>query len=115
MITKGCEEDAAVQFRGLPYKATIADIEAFLGPHQEGLVDENPIQIILNHDGRASGFAKVQFASPAQAVAAREVLHGKEMHMPFSDEPTRYIEVFAYSERTKKLRLKKSGRSCAIV
>merc|ERR1712137_213233 len=106
---KGIEDDAAVQLRGLPYKATIADIRAFLGSHEKGLAGGEPIQLIQKHDGRASGFANVQFASPAEALAAREGLHMKSMDLKTpSVDPSRYIEILPMSERAMKLRFKKA-------
>lgn len=97
-VKAGSDEDAAigpssVQLRGLPFHATIADIRAFLGEHSNGLA-AGSIQLLLNRDGRPSGFARVQLASPQAAQACREALHRKQMG-------DRYVEVLACSERAK--------------
>ncbi|CAK0812472.1 unnamed protein product, partial [Prorocentrum cordatum] len=54
-----------VQLRGLPFRATIADIKAFLGEHAANLASTEPsIRLLLNRDGKPSGFARLQFTSP---------------------------------------------------
>jgi len=89
---------ATVQLRGLPFRATIADIKEFLGPHAEMLApSETSIRMLLNRDQRPSGFARVQFASVESAVAAREALHKKMIG-------DRYIEVLNCNERDRKVR-----------
>lgn len=92
-----------VQLRGLPFRATVADIRAFLGSHAQHLVNgEPPIRLLLNRDGRPSGFARVQFVSPEAAKAAREELHKHPMN-------DRYIEVLACSERAGKARHRRTA------
>eukprot|EP00747_Dinoflagellata_sp_TGD_P167431 gnl/TRDRNA2_/TRDRNA2_191853_c0_seq1.p1 gnl/TRDRNA2_/TRDRNA2_191853_c0~~gnl/TRDRNA2_/TRDRNA2_191853_c0_seq1.p1 ORF type:complete len:812 (+),score=169.45 gnl/TRDRNA2_/TRDRNA2_191853_c0_seq1:79-2436(+) len=116
------ENQSAVQLRGLPYRATVADIKAFLGSHTQTLKDENSVQLVLNRDGRPSGFARVQFNSPASAKAARDELHMRHMEVGAgansnattaqatgqNSGPDRYVEIFLYSERPNKLRFKKA-------
>lgn len=121
------ENEAAVQLRGLPYRATVADIKAFLGRHAQTLKDEGSVQLVLNRDGRPSGFARVQFDSPATARLVRDDLHMKKMEAPGAKEAgpavaatpgaigaqaqnqgqERYVEIFLFSERPNKLRFKK--------
>mmetsp|Transcript_1071 Transcript_1071/g.1945 ORF Transcript_1071/g.1945 Transcript_1071/m.1945 type:complete len:904 (+) Transcript_1071:82-2793(+) len=92
-----------VQLRGLPFRATVADIRAFLNGHAQHLVTgEPPIRLLLNRDGRPSGFARVQFVSPEAAKAAREELHKQKMN-------DRYIEVLACSERAGKARHRRAA------
>mmetsp|Transcript_58775 Transcript_58775/g.137216 ORF Transcript_58775/g.137216 Transcript_58775/m.137216 type:complete len:826 (+) Transcript_58775:177-2654(+) len=89
---------ASVQLRGLPFRATIADIKEFLGPHADMLApSETSIRMLLNRDQRPSGFARVQFASVEAAFAAREALHKKMIG-------DRYIEVLNCNERDRKAR-----------
>merc|ERR1719223_895982 len=118
---------AAVQMRGLPYRATVKDIQDFLGVHAEGLKDRHSsVQLVLNRDGRPSGFARVQFSSPDVAKAARDDLHMRVMEIAPAGNATdaapdqepgqtvaalpeqRYVEIFLYSERPNKLRFKKT-------
>lgn len=92
-----------VQLRGLPFRATVADIRAFLNGHAQHLVTgEPPIRLLLNRDGRPSGFARVQFVSPEAAKLAREELHKQPMN-------DRYIEVLACSERAGKARHRRAA------
>jgi len=108
-----------VQLRGLPYRATVADIRNFLGVHAQSLKDDNAIQLVLNRDGRPSGFARVQFNSATAAAAVRQELHlrvmelGSEKGAGNAGNPggDRYVEVFLYSERPNKLRFKKTATS----
>mmetsp|Transcript_21429 Transcript_21429/g.61710 ORF Transcript_21429/g.61710 Transcript_21429/m.61710 type:complete len:825 (-) Transcript_21429:131-2605(-) len=87
-----------VQLRGLPFRATISDIKAFLGEHAANLTkSEPPIRLLLNRDGRPSGFARVQFTSPEAAEACREALHRR----PMGD---RYVEVMACADRSGRMR-----------
>jgi len=87
-----------VQLRGLPFRATMADIIAFLGTHAANLTHtEQAVRLLLNRDGRPSGFARVQFASSDAARACREALHRKLMG-------DRYIEVLTCSDRAGRLR-----------
>lgn len=125
------ENEAAVQLRGLPYRAGVADIRRFLGAHVHFLKDESSVQLVLNRDGRPSGFARVQFCTPKAAAAARQDLHMRVMEVPsagvcagssFGGLPSgggsghagldRYVEVFLYSERPNKLRFKKAPAEC---
>lgn len=99
------EEDnyAAVQMRGLPYRATVPDIRKFLGSHCDSLKGEQAVQLVLNRDGRPSGLARVQFDTPATARLVKEELHLKSIDV--QGFPTdRYVEVFMY---TNKLRFKR--------
>jgi RNA recognition motif-containing protein len=86
---------AALQLRGLPYKATAEDVHAFLDGHAAHLCSENPIYLMLNRDGRPSGFARVTLVSPEAARRCRDELHLKAMD-------DRYVEVFIYSERPSR-------------
>lgn len=88
------DEQSALQMRGLPYRATVADIRNFLAEHASNLVEENPIHLVLNRDGRPSGFARVQFDSPEAARACRDATHLRSME-------DRYVEVFLYSDRPR--------------
>lgn len=105
------DEDAAccVQMRGLPYRATSQDVKLFLGRHVAALKDEQSVQLVLNRDGRPSGFARVQFTSPAAARAARDELHNAVMKTASDggSSQERYVEIFLYSERPNKLRFRK--------
>jgi len=124
------DEQSAVQLRGLPYRATVADIKRFLGRHAKNLKDESAVQLVINRDGRPSGFARVQFSGPAAAKAARDELH---MHIMETAQPTqpalavagagqtstqdrgeRYVEIFLFSERPNKLRFKKATATCDV-
>jgi len=113
------EEDelnaSAVQLRGLPYRAAVQDIKNFLGPHCANLNDDNAVQLVLNRDGRPSGFARIQFTSPAAARAARDEKHMQVMEVagqPISQGgqgQERYVEIFLFAERPNKLRFKKTA------
>uniref|UniRef100_A0A7S1FBF7 RRM domain-containing protein n=1 Tax=Noctiluca scintillans TaxID=2966 RepID=A0A7S1FBF7_NOCSC len=89
---------STVQLRGLPFRATVSDIKAFLGENANNLITYEPaIRLLLNRDGRPSGFARVQFVSPEAARGCRESLHRQLMG-------DRYVEVLACSERAGKVR-----------
>lgn len=103
------DNDSAVQLRGLPYRSTIADVKAFLGRHVQFLKDPASVHLVLNRDGRASGFARVQFCSPDHAKVAREELHMRVMEGSCAvSGQDRYVEVFLFSERPNKLRFRKT-------
>lgn len=87
-------DQSAVQLRGLPYKASLEDVRSFLGDYAAELSGAG-IQLVLNRDGRSSGFARVQFATFEIAVRCRDELHLRSME-------DRYVEVFLYSERPSK-------------
>lgn len=121
------ENESAIQMRGLPYRATVADVKKFLGVHAQSLKDDYSIQLVANRDGRPSGFARVQFDSPAAAKSARDGLHMQMMELAgggsggagasgaaCSGVQERYVELFLYSERPNKLRIKKlaTGSGC---
>jgi len=118
--TEDDENDSAVQLRGLPYRATAKDIRVFLGRHAEFLKDDNSVQLVLNRDGRPSGFARVQFNSAAAARSVRDELHMQHMKVAAGggagtgggtadqNAGDRYVEIFLFSERPNKLRFKKS-------
>eukprot|EP00928_Gymnodinium_smaydae_P071284 TRINITY_DN54910_c0_g1_i1.p1 TRINITY_DN54910_c0_g1~~TRINITY_DN54910_c0_g1_i1.p1 ORF type:complete len:874 (-),score=184.99 TRINITY_DN54910_c0_g1_i1:441-2900(-) len=92
----------ALQLRGLPYKATAEDVRSFLGDHAEHLQQgENPIYLVLNRDGRPSGFARVTFETPEAAMRCRDDLHLRSME-------DRYVEVFLYSERPSRGRQRRA-------
>lgn len=98
-----------VQLRGLPFRATIADIKAFLGDHAANLVSTEPsIRLLLNRDGKPSGFARLQFTSPQAAQLCREQLHKQ----PMGD---RYVEVLACVDRTTKTRQRRAAEAGALV
>eukprot|EP00427_Karlodinium_veneficum_P053374 CAMPEP_0169410776 /NCGR_PEP_ID=MMETSP1017-20121227/59952_1 /TAXON_ID=342587 /ORGANISM="Karlodinium micrum, Strain CCMP2283" /LENGTH=312 /DNA_ID=CAMNT_0009518045 /DNA_START=153 /DNA_END=1088 /DNA_ORIENTATION=+ len=106
------DEDTAscVQLRGLPYRATVADVRTFLGRHAAFLKDEHAIQLVLNRDGRPSGFARVLFRNPNAARSARDELHNAVMTTLAENGTThqdRYVEIFLYSERPNKLKFRK--------
>lgn len=104
------ETASCVQMRGLPYRATAQDVKTFLGRHATGLKDDTSVQLVLNRDGRPSGFARVQFISPACARAARDELHNAVMRTAAENggsSQERYVEIFLYSERPNKLRFRK--------
>jgi RNA recognition motif-containing protein len=119
------ENESAVQLRGLPYRSTVADIKCFLGKHAEFLKDDSQsVQLVLNRDGRPSGFARVQFNCPAAARKARDDLHNHFMEIPSQNGmppavssannvgpggQERYVEIFLFSERPNKLRFKKTA------
>jgi len=104
------DNESDVQLRGLPYRASVADVRAFLGHHAQFLRDDRSVRLVLNRDGRASGFAHVLFASPAYAKAARDDLHMRVMDTGSQAESAqeRYVEVFLFSERPNKLRFRKT-------
>jgi len=105
------DNESDIQLRGLPYRASVADVRAFLGHHVQFLRDDRSVRLVLNRDGRASGFAHVQFASPAYAKAARDDLHMRVMDTARSQADggaERYVEVFLFSERPNKLRFRKN-------
>ncbi|CAK8988364.1 unnamed protein product [Durusdinium trenchii] len=78
----------SVQLRGLPFRASIEDVKAFLGDHAKYLNPEKKPNICLlsNRDGRPSGFARIFFVSPQAAHKCKEALHRKQMG-------DRYVEV----------------------
>jgi len=96
----------AVQLRGLPFRASVADIKTFLGGHLDNLTDtgEHPISMLLNRDGRPSGFATVQFIDAEAAKACREDLHRQQMD-------DRYIEVLACTNRSGKTRHRRAAEN----
>jgi RNA recognition motif. (a.k.a. RRM, RBD, or RNP domain) len=75
-----------VKMRGLPFHATVGDIVAFFAGYD---ISRNPNAIALNigPDGRPSGEAWVQFASPDEAL--RAVHEKNRAHMG-----SRYVELF---------------------
>eukprot|EP00443_Scrippsiella_acuminata_P023214 CAMPEP_0115217368 /NCGR_PEP_ID=MMETSP0270-20121206/25824_1 /TAXON_ID=71861 /ORGANISM="Scrippsiella trochoidea, Strain CCMP3099" /LENGTH=406 /DNA_ID=CAMNT_0002631247 /DNA_START=113 /DNA_END=1330 /DNA_ORIENTATION=+ len=105
------DNDSALQLRGLPYRATVPDVRNFLGHHKQFLKDERSVQLVLNRDGRSSGFARVQFITPMHAKAARDDLHMRMMEGGqeiVGGGQARYVEVFLFSERPNKLRFRKT-------
>ncbi|XP_044262601.1 heterogeneous nuclear ribonucleoprotein H-like [Tribolium madens] len=73
-----------VHMRGLPFKATAADITDFFKP----IVPTN-VKLLQDHTGRASGEADVEFASHEDAMRAMSKDKGHMQH--------RYIELFLNS------------------
>lgn len=106
-------EGALLQLRGLPYRASTSDVRKFLGTHERNLKGKDSVELLLKSDGRPSGFARVQFASPAAAQAARDDLHQRSMTPcgPTQEKSGRYVEAFLYSDRPGKLRFKKGSAS----
>jgi len=102
------EGQAAVQLRGLPYRATTEDVHAFLGEFASKLADDRAVHLVLNRDGRPSGFARVQFSSPEVARQCQEELHLRSMD-------DRYVEVFLYSERPCRGRQRRATTEDAAV
>lgn len=108
VVAKGEGDDdglspSTVQLRGLPFRATIGEIRAWLGDHASQLVNAEPaIRLLLNRDGRPSGFARVQFTTPQAAQACREALHKQ----PMGD---RYVEVLACNDRSGKARHRRAA------
>jgi hypothetical protein len=99
------EQQSAVQLRGLPFQATMSDINAFLQDFSQFLKGDSPIQILFNRSGRPSGFAQVQFDSPETAVKACASLHRCMMTIEGdqgSGARERYIEVFLACEMRPK-------------
>jgi len=103
------QEGALLQLRGLPYRATVSDVRTFLGIHEQHLRGNDSVELLLKSDGRPSGFARVQFVSPAAARGACEDLHQCPMTPcgPTQEKSGRYVEAFLYSDRPGKLRFKK--------
>ncbi|CAK0883903.1 unnamed protein product [Prorocentrum cordatum] len=99
--------ECAVQLRGLPYRATVEDVRSFLGEFAASLVPENAVHLVLNRDGRPSGFARVHFASPEAARLCRDGTHLRCME-------DRYVEVFLYSERPSRGRKARNEDGSAI-
>lgn len=96
---------ATVQLRGLPFRASVADIKAFLGNHAGNLAPtEQCIRLLHNRDGRPSGFARVQFTTPEAACACRQDMH----RQPMGD---RYVEVLACSDRDRKAKNRRNSDS----
>ena len=103
------DRTSTVQLRGLPFRATIAEVKAFLGEHAKHLNTDDPaIELVLNPDGRPSGFARVHFTTPQAARACREALH----RQPMGD---RYIEVLACSDTGGKMRHRHAGEMADAV
>jgi len=94
---------STVQLRGLPFRATIGDIRSWLGDYASQLINTEPaIRLLLNRDGRPSGFARVQFTTAQAAQACRETLHKQ----PMGD---RYVEVLACNDRSGKARHRRAA------
>jgi len=75
----------------------VADIKIFLGEHVEDLATdgEPAIRLLLNRDGRPSGFARVRFNSADAAHACCAALHRQEMD-------SRYVEVLPWTGKKGK-------------
>lgn len=107
------DEGALLQLRGLPYRASVSDVRRFLGIHERQLKGKDSVELLLKSDGRPSGFARVQFVSPAAAQMACDDLHQRLMTPcgPTQEKSARYVEAFLYSERPGKFRFKKGSAS----
>jgi len=98
----------SVQLRGLPFRATVSDIRAFLGEHVHSLnASRDNIRLLQNRDGRPSGFARVFFTSPQAAQSCRDALHRKQIG-------DRYIEVLATGDRNGKARNRRSAEVAPV-
>jgi RNA recognition motif-containing protein len=96
------DNSSAVQLRGLPYRASVNDIKAFLGSHVKELKEEigaHAVQLVVNRDGRPSGFARLQFNSLEAAERCRDEVHMRTME-------DRYVECFLYNDRPNKVNKK---------
>mmetsp|Transcript_6367 Transcript_6367/g.13911 ORF Transcript_6367/g.13911 Transcript_6367/m.13911 type:complete len:748 (+) Transcript_6367:144-2387(+) len=93
----------ALQLRGLPYKAQISDIKAFLGDFSAEL-QEDGVSIILTKSSQPSGYALVKFKTPETAEKACSRLHKSTMSVAGDGGQvhTRYIEVFSAAEKIDK-------------
>lgn len=97
-----------LQLRGLPYRATVSDIQDFLGSHADSLQDGGQsIHLQIGRDGRFSGYAYIQFAFPTAAAHARSELHMKQMCIKQASTPsagaqTRYVEAFLLTDEKAK-------------
>jgi len=76
---------SCLRMRGLPFSATMEDIQTFVGSHSRNIV--GTVHVIYNLQGRPSGEAVVQLQNPEQAHKCATDLHLKHMG-------ERYIEVF---------------------
>lgn len=84
MAANGREEHA-LKMRGLPFKATAADVRAFFG--SAGIeLDERAVRLGINGQGRPTGEANVVFPN------AQALLKAKSKHMQLMG--SRYIELF---------------------
>ena len=100
---------SSVQLRGLPFKATVEDVQRFLGEHAKELNPEKSPNICLlaNREGRPSGFARVFFVSPQAAHKCKDALHKKQMG-------DRYVEVLAIDRHGKGRKKAEELREYAI-
>merc|ERR1712227_219326 len=79
-------EDAIVRLRGLPYGCSKEEVAHFFAGLE---IVPNGIQLMLDHQGRTTGGAYVQFASPMLVEQAQGKHKEKIGH--------RYIEIFKSS------------------
>lgn len=109
VVSEADNECALLQLRGLPYRASVSDVKRFLGAHEQNLKGKDSVELLLKSDGRPSGFARLQFVSPAAAQIACDDLHQRLMTPcgPTQEKSGRYVEAFLYSDRPGKLRFKK--------
>ncbi|GJP56281.1 hypothetical protein CLOM_g15350 [Closterium sp. NIES-68] len=80
------EHTGVLKLRGIPYSATKQDIVAFFDGFP---LSEASVHIVVGADGRSTGEAFAEFASPADAASA--------MGRDRSRMGTRYVELFASS------------------
>ncbi|CAI5996608.1 unnamed protein product [Closterium sp. NIES-65] len=80
------EHTGVLKLRGIPYSATKQDIVAFFDGFP---LSESSVHIVVGADGRSTGEAFAEFASPGDAAAA--------MGRDRSRMGTRYVELFASS------------------
>lgn len=99
------DDTCAVLLRGIPHRASVDDIKAFLGEHVQELKEEigptpqigsHAVKLILDHKGRISGFARLQFKTREAAQRCKEEVHMKTME-------DRYVECFLYDDPPFKM------------
>lgn len=86
--------NACLVLRGLPFSATECDVANFL--EQCGVLGNlapgRPIKLLVNAQGRLSGFAEVHTVGAAEAEEARAAIHMRQMG-------NRYIEVLPHAPK----------------
>eukprot|EP00397_Hematodinium_sp_SG-2012_P001722 GEMP01001727.1.p1 GENE.GEMP01001727.1~~GEMP01001727.1.p1 ORF type:complete len:829 (+),score=206.74 GEMP01001727.1:165-2651(+) len=101
------EVQPILQLRGLPYRAQVDDIVDFLGDHVALLKKptRNSIELVMQRDGRPSGFARVHFLTAQAARECRDRLHMQRMN-------ERYVEIFLHNEPLS--RRKNDGQNYSV-
>mmetsp|Transcript_16100 Transcript_16100/g.28942 ORF Transcript_16100/g.28942 Transcript_16100/m.28942 type:complete len:535 (-) Transcript_16100:334-1938(-) len=95
--------DRVVRIRGLPWKATIQDVERFFTPLPLAQTP-NPIQLTKDSLGRPSGCGYVEFGNREAAQWAIQTCHMRYLM-------DRYIEVFPLVDEEKTQEHKKTDNS----